>query len=176
MVACPCETAGVLRVENALVQPTGHRMAKAPPDAFLSYTRFDDDDSEISTFRERLSNAVRKLSGEPFDIFQDIDGIGVGEPWSDKLEQILDQARFFIPIITPNYFKSEACRRELHKFLDAEKKAGRNDLIIPIYYIQTDVLEDKVQREGDDLAKVLHGRQVLRLARTATFLIRNAQG
>ena len=77
----------MLRVENALVQPTGHRMAKAPPDAFLSYTRFDDDDSEISTFRERLSNAVRKLSGEPFDIFQDIDGIGVGEPWSDKLEQ-----------------------------------------------------------------------------------------
>ena len=35
-------------------------------------------------------------------------------PGLTSWSSILDQARFFIPIITPNYFKSEACRRELH--------------------------------------------------------------
>jgi formylglycine-generating enzyme required for sulfatase activity len=133
-------------------------MAK-PPDAFLSYTRFDDRHGAISTFRQWLSDIVREVSGEPFEIFQDVDDIDVGERWSDKLDQILDHARFFIPIMTPNYFKSEACRKELQKFLDAEARVGRQDLIIPIYYIQSAVVEDRALREADHLATVLGARQ-----------------
>jgi formylglycine-generating enzyme required for sulfatase activity len=134
-------------------------MATKPPDAFLSYTRFDDRLGAIRAFRQWLGDIVREVSGEPFDIFQDIDDIDVGERWSGKLEQILDQARFFIPIMTPSYFKSEACRGELQKFLAAEKKAGREDLITPIYYIESPVLEDRALREADYVAKVLSSRQ-----------------
>lgn len=92
----------------------------------LSYTRFDDhhDRGAISKFRVRLANAVRAVTGEAFEIFQDVDGIGLGEKWPGKLDQILDEARFFIPIITPNFFSSKACRDELEKFLKAEKDRG----------------------------------------------------
>lgn len=136
-------------------------MVTSAPDAFLSYTRFDDqhDGGAISAFRLRLESAVRAVTGQPFEIFQDIDGIGLGERWSDKLDQILDQARFFMPIITPNYFTSAACRDELEKFLHAEAGRGRADLVLPIYYIECDVLEDPELRVADPLALAIHGRQ-----------------
>ena len=107
------------------------------PDAFLSYTRFDDqrDHGAISEFRKRLANAVRVVSGEPFEIFQDVDGIGLGEHWPDKVDEMLEEVRFFIPILTPSYFKSRACREELEKFLELEQTTGHKDLIWPIYYI-----------------------------------------
>lgn len=50
-----------------------------PPDAFLSYTRFDDRRGDISAFREHLQDAVREVTGQPFDIFQDVDDIEIGE-------------------------------------------------------------------------------------------------
>jgi CHC2 zinc finger/DNA polymerase III gamma and tau subunits C terminal/TIR domain len=136
-------------------------MASKPPDAFLSYTRFDDqhDRGAISQLRLRLASAVRAVTGEPFDIFQDVDGLGLGERWRDKLEEILDQARFLIPILTPSYFSSKACREELEKFLDAEKKRRRSDLVLPIYYIQCPVLEEADLCEADHLARIIHERQ-----------------
>lgn len=111
----------------------------AKPDAFLSYTRFDDqhDGGAISQFRLRLANAVRAVTGKPFEIFQDVDGIGLGEPWAEKLDETLEEVRFFIPILTPSYFNSAPCRDELEKFLKAEENAGRKDLILPIYYIRS---------------------------------------
>ena len=88
-------------------------MVSKPPDAFLSYTRFDDqhDGGAISEFRGRLASAVRAVTGELFEIFQDVDGIGLGERWPGKLDEMLDEARFFIPIVTPSYFTSKACRK-----------------------------------------------------------------
>ena len=136
-------------------------MAAKPPDAFLSYTRFDDrhDRGAITQFRLRLANAVRAVTGAPFEIFQDVDDIDIGERWSATLDEMLVRARFFIPILTPSYFQSKACRDELEKFLKAEERAGRKDLILPIYYIQCAILEEEEQRRADHLASTIHGRQ-----------------
>jgi formylglycine-generating enzyme required for sulfatase activity len=140
--------------------PQGARMAKRP-DAFLSYTRFDDqhERGKISEFRKRLADAVRAVTGEPFEIFQDVDDIAVGERWSGKLEKMIDEAPLFIPILTPSYFRSQPCRDELEKFLVAEKAKGRDDLVLPIYYIECDVLEDPALRAVDPLAAEIYQRQ-----------------
>ena len=105
-----------------------------------------------------LSDAVREVTGEPFEIFQDVGGIGIGEHWPGKLDQMLDEARFFIPIVTPSYFTSKPCREELEKFLRAEAERERNDLVLPIYYIESEVMEDDDLRAADPLAKTLHER------------------
>jgi hypothetical protein len=139
--------------------PSGSHMAAKLPDAFLSYTRFDDRRGDISAFRDHLSDAVRELTGERFEIFQDVDDIDVGERWSQKLDQMLAEARFFIPILTPSYFNSDACRDELEKFLRAEERAARQDLILPIYFIRCPVLDDKELRRDDNLAIAIHQRQ-----------------
>ena len=134
----------------------------AKPDAFLSYTRFDNEEGEITAFRQRLSRTVRQVSGEPFNIFQDVDdeeGIGLGERWKDKLDEMLDQARFFIPILTPSFFRSEPCRQELRTFLDLERKVGRRDLVLPIYWITCPVLEEGHLKARDELAQEIDERQ-----------------
>lgn len=131
----------------------------AKPDAFLSYTRFDDRKGKISEFRTCLSEAVEEISGHPFNIFQDIEGIGLGEKWQGVLDEMLDQARFFIPLLTPKFFNSEPCRDELTKFLDLEHKTGRQDLVLPIYWITCSLLEEGHLKAKDELAQALDERQ-----------------
>ena len=134
-----------------------------PPDAFLSYTRFDDrrEHGKISQFRQELADEVQAVTAEPFEIFQDVDGIGLGEHWPDKLNEMLDQARFFVPILTPLYFKSKPCRGELEKFAQLERKAGRDDLILPIYWRTCPVLEDKELCAANPLATLIDSRHRL---------------
>lgn len=131
------------------------------PDAFLSYTRFDDERERgrISRLRRELADEVRAITGQLFEIFQDVEGIGIGELWAGKLDRMLDQVRFFIPILTPSYFNSAACREELEKFLRAEAERGRNDLVLPIYYLECPVLEDPALRSSDPLAAEVQRRQ-----------------
>ena len=129
------------------------------PDAFLSYTRFDDRRRKISEFRTWLSDAVEEVSGHSFDIFQDIEGIGLGKKWQDVLDEMLDQARFFIPILTPKFFNSGPCRDELTKFLELERKSGRQDLVLPIYWIDCPVLEEGYLKAKDELAQAIDERQ-----------------
>ena len=136
-------------------------MADKPPDAFLSYTRFDDEyhGGAISAFRDELSRAVRAMTAKPLDIFQDVDGIGLGENWRKRLNTALGEARFFIPILTPSFFQSEACRSELQTFLQFEKESGRDDLILPIYWLRCPVLEEAGLRASDPLAEIINDRQ-----------------
>ena len=53
-----------------------------------------------------------------------------------------------IPILTPSFFNSEPCRAELEQFLEREKELGRNDLVLPLYYIDHPAFSDEVQREA----------------------------
>ncbi len=132
-----------------------------PPDAFLSYTRFDDqhDGGAISEFCRRLASAVRAVTGVPFEIFQDVDDIDVGERWSGKLERILDQARFFIPDPDSQLFQEWGLPRRAAQIPQGGEEDGRDDLVLPIYYIESAVLEDKTLREADPLAKILSSRE-----------------
>ncbi len=131
------------------------------PIAFLSYVNLDDqhEQGRLTQFRERLSGEVRIQTGEAFDIFQDKKDIALGQPWQERLDTSLDATTFLIPIITPAFFKSTACRAELERFLKREKELGRGDLIVSIYYVNCPVLNDEVKREHDPLAQVIAARQ-----------------
>jgi parallel beta-helix repeat protein len=62
-------------------------------------------------------------------------------------------------IITPGFFRSPACRAEVTRFLEREQEQGRQDLILPVYYISAREMDDPVVRAGDELAGVLASRQ-----------------
>ena len=131
------------------------------PIAFLSYVHFDDqyEGGRLTHFRERLSGEVRIQTGEPFEIFQDRNDIAWGQQWEKCIDNSLDAITFFIPVITPAFFKSLACREELERFLKREEDLGRNDLILPVYYIECAMLGDEAKRKQDPLAKVIADRQ-----------------
>ena len=130
------------------------------PVGFLSYVRADDehDDGYLTRFRKRLSGEVHAQTGEIFDIFQDRADIGWGANWEDRINDCIDAGMFLICIITPCFFKSAACRNELERFLAREKELGRNDLILPIYYISCPLLEGELKRDTDPLAQLIRTR------------------
>jgi CheY-like chemotaxis protein len=133
-----------------------------PPDAFLSYTRIDDQffGGAITSLRKLLELGVKVVTGErDFDIFQDVDGIGVGQQWQTILDQVIEGTRFLLPIVTPLFFNSPGCRDELQKFLAHEKTLGRDDLILPIYYVTAPVLEKPDLLAKDPLATEIAARQ-----------------
>jgi parallel beta-helix repeat protein len=131
------------------------------PIAFLSYTSFDDayEEGRIAEFCERLSAEVRMRTGHPFPIFRDKKDIKWGQNWRSRVEQGLDEAVFLIPILTPSYFQSQPCCEEYERFREREKKLGRNDLILPVYYVECDELEDPAIRESNQWAEDLSERQ-----------------
>jgi acylphosphatase len=131
------------------------------PDAFLSYTRIDDEffGGAITSLRKFLEQGVQVVTGNPFKILQDVDGIELGQDWKKRLDQAITNARFLIPILTPCFFQSDACRSELSKFIAHEESLRRDDLILPIYYVTTPLLEKPDLLKDDSLASEICARQ-----------------
>jgi hypothetical protein len=131
------------------------------PVAFMSYARFDDqhDDGQLTQFRERLSAEVRAQIGDDFPIFQDRDDIAWGQNWQQRIDQALDAVTLLIVILTPGFLRSSACRAEVERFLAREGELGRQDLILPVYYIGAPELDEPGRRGADPLAQLLASRQ-----------------
>ncbi|MGE2712624.1 TIR domain-containing protein [Mycolicibacterium litorale] len=130
--------------------------------AFLSYTRPDDEffGGGITALRKHLELGVQVVTGDrSFRIFQDVDGIALGEDWNQKLSEAIAGSRFFMPVLTPLYFTSLPCSEELERFRHHEALLGRNDLILPIYFITAPVLERPELLHTDALATLIASRQ-----------------
>ena len=94
--------------------------------AFLSYTRIDDQHHGglISELRKRLSDEVRIQTGTDFPIFQDREDIAWGQNWQARIDDALDAVTLLLPVVTPNFFHSPACRAEVERFLARERELG----------------------------------------------------
>ena len=137
-----------------------YTMTKNKPAALMSYVHSDDRYEQLSTLRERLSAEVQMQIGIEFPIFQDTKDIQWGQNWEQRINTALtEEITFLIPIITPSFFNSQPCRDELERFLAVEKKLERNDLILPIYFVDTRLLNDEKLRATDPLAEVIASRQ-----------------
>ena len=114
----------------------------------MSYARDDDehDLGRLSNLRIRLSGELGAQSGETFPIFQDREDIAWGQQWRKRIDESLDGVTFLIPILTPRFFRSAACRDELKRFLKREEELRRGDLILPIYYLDSSTLNARLRR------------------------------
>lgn len=128
--------------------------------AFMSYARFDDqhNSGQLTKFRKLLSGEVRAHLGVQFDIFQDTSDIAWGQDWKKRICAGIDECALFMPIITPSFFTSPACRDELERIIARESELGRDDLILPIYYISCPILDGTQNPEDDRLAKAIIAR------------------
>jgi len=142
--------------------------------AFLSYTHKDDEffGGYISAFRKSLEIGVHVVTGEEtFKLFQDIDGIVIGEPWRKKVEEVIDSASFLVPMLSPLFFNSKPCREEVELFLKHETNVGRDDLILPVYFIESPKLEKPDEMEKDPIAKEIGKRHRFDWRARATDLL-----
>src|ERR1700676_906081 len=135
-------------------------MAERQPIAFLSYVRSDDDHDggRITAFRKRLEGEVRMQTGRAFEIFQDRNDISWGQHWEDQINNSLSEVAFLIPIVTPSFFRSRACRSEFQTFSLKEKRLGVNRLILPLYYVECDQFGDGYDPGSDEIVDILRMR------------------
>jgi parallel beta-helix repeat protein len=131
------------------------------PVAFMSYVRFNDqhDEGRLTQLRSRLSAEVEAQTAEQFPIFQDRNDIYWGQAWLARIESSIDDVAFLIPIITPSFFKSPACRAEVERFISREQKLNQTDLVLPIYYIDCPLFNDPAKRSNDPIAEWINKYQ-----------------
>jgi CheY-like chemotaxis protein len=127
----------------------------------LSYTRKDDEffGGYITSFRKSLELGVHVVTGEEsFSLFQDIDGIVIGEQWQKKIAEVIDESTFLIPMLSPLFFNSVPCREEVELFLGHERALRRDDLILPVYFIESPKLEKTEETAKDPIATEIEKR------------------
>jgi len=127
----------------------------------MSYAHADDkhDFGQLTQFRERLGGEVGVQTAKDFPIFQDRDSVEWGQNWKQRIDASLDAATFLLVFLTPNFFGSQECAREVKRFLIRERRLGRQDLILPIYYISTPQLDSPESYATDRMARTLAARQ-----------------
>lgn len=106
---------------------------------FLSYAR-DNGNSYLDQFLEDLTERVRGrmglLKSDPV-LFRDAEEIQLGQPWSNRLIEGLQNSRVLLSLYTPLYFKRPVCGQELGFF---QRRAELHDdqnvsFVLPLLWI-----------------------------------------
>ena len=130
-----------------------------PFKGFWSYVHMDDEieKGRISCLAHDVAGQFHLLKGEQLEFFLDKDDIKWGDDWKEKIDNSLLTIACFIPIITPLYFQSKECRRELQYFISRAKDLGITDLLLPIYYAEIPEIEQ--EETIDDLVGIIRSYQ-----------------
>jgi len=123
---------------------------------FWSYTHKDDEAEKgrIEQLAHDLVDQYQMITGETIKLFYDRESLEWGDNWRAIIDENLLTAAFFVAILTPRYFASQECRRELQTFARQAKLLGISDLVLPILYLDVPELEaDNPQDELMTLVK-----------------------
>jgi hypothetical protein len=136
-------------------------MTRPEPAAFFSYVHADNEyeNGQILELCDRIEGAIRMHTGWSLSIFRDRHDIAWGERWRERVDGAIDASTILIPVVTPSFLISPECRREVERFADRERALGRNDLILPIYYVTTPAIDDPERRATDELAALIATHQ-----------------
>jgi hypothetical protein len=125
-------------------------------EGFWSYVRRDDqaEGGRIARLAHDLADQYEMITTETIKLFLDSDRISWGDHWREEIDKSLATAVFFVAVLTPRYFLSSECRRELQAFARQAEKLGIRDLILPLHYVNVPGLDgDITQDEAIKLVK-----------------------
>lgn len=162
---------------------------------FWSYAHADDDAEagRIADLARAVAQEYALQVGEDLSLFLDRDSLKWGNDWEDRVDEALARGFFFIPVLTPRYFRSEQCRREMQVFIQRAQILNLTSLILPIRYIDFPALRDpdssdelikavrRIQWEDwhalrlEDAASSSHRRGVAKMAGSLVLAIESAQ-
>lgn len=111
---------------------------------FWSYVHADDDaeDGRIAHLASLIVHQFGLLTGGELEMFVDRD-LAWGDEWKRRIDEAIAGTTFFIPIVTPRYFASEECRRELVRFTSTAASLGLEQLLLPVHYVDVPVLAEE---------------------------------
>jgi formylglycine-generating enzyme required for sulfatase activity len=131
---------------------------------FFSYSREDDQAfrGSLSALRDAIQRDLSAQLGRTtrnFRLWQDQEAIAPGQLWESQIAKAIDEAVFFIPILTPRAVASKYCKFEFEAFLARERALARNDLVFPIHYILVPGLLDEAERRNNPVLSMVAKRQ-----------------
>ena len=117
------------------------------PFAFISYSHSDDDDQSITRFHQQLTTTLKSLTGNKINIFIDNKDIGWGDDFEKNIVNNLKNVIIYIPFLSPCFYTSEYCIRELNIILQRQEKLKCANLIKPVKYVDCNYLDLKNKPE-----------------------------
>ena len=111
---------------------------------FWSYAHQDDeaDGGGILRLATRLGEEYSLLTGDELTLFVDR-SIKWGDFWRQRIDGALAETTFFLPIVTPRFFRRDECRKELLEFAGQTQSLGVQEFLLPILYADVqDLRED----------------------------------
>lgn len=126
---------------------------------FWSYVHADDEaeGSRISQLARDVAEQFEMMSGESISLFLDRDAIDWGQNWKERVDSGLGSVAFFIAVMTPRYFMSSECRRELQFFVRKAAALGMSDLVLALHY--ADVPQLGKAESSDELVNLVRSFQ-----------------
>ncbi len=133
---------------------------------FFSYSREDDEAfrGSLSALRDAVGRELAAQLGRNkrnFRLWQDQEAIAPGKLWELEIAKAIEQAVFFLPIVTPRAVASAYCQFEFNSFLARERALGRADLVFPILYISVPALHDEARWRKDPVLSIVARRQYI---------------
>jgi hypothetical protein len=128
----------------------------ASSQGFWSYVHNDDqaEGGRISQLARDIVAQYQMLTGEEIRLlFLDKDDLKWGDQWRKEIDSSLASVAFFVPVMTPRYFMSPECRRELQFFLRRANELGIKELILPLHYVNVPALHNEATE--DELIRLL---------------------
>ncbi len=116
---------------------------------FWSYVHADDaaERGRIVQLAYDVVEQYLMITGDEIELFLDRDDIQWGEEWRSKIDESLSSIAFFIPVLTPRFFRSVECRRELKAFARKATQLGVSELVMPILYAEVPALHDSQPKD-----------------------------
>src|SRR5437773_5014615 len=126
-------------------------MDRSTPAAFWSYSHRDNalDGGRVLRLAQQVQAEYELLTGADLSLFVDHAAIEWGQHWRERIDEALATTTFFIPVITPRFFASDECRRELITFAGHAKSLGVEALLLPILYVSVPGLGDDLTHDPD---------------------------
>lgn len=122
---------------------------------FWSYVHADNEAERgrIKDLADDLAAQFAAITSEPIEIFFDKSSLGWGDDWETRIEEAVIFTSFFIPVISPRYLASDACRRELQLFVRKAEAIGQTDLVLPLVWFEVPELHEA--DPTDDLIAII---------------------
>lgn len=122
---------------------------------FWSYVHKDDkaDNGRVQELAKDVREQFEMLTGETIELFLDRDALEWGDDWESKIDESLATVAFFIPVMTPRYFESPQCRREVQFFARRAENLGLKELVLPLLYVSVPKLDE--DEPNDELVELL---------------------
>lgn len=130
------------RTQPALAPEENETMTDSPllPDArlFMSYSHADQNGAhtgDLRRFARALTEALRGRHDLDIEIFIDEENGTWGEDLWKRIETQQGSADFLLPFVSPNYLRSDACRREYRRIQALRDKNPDSTQILALRWI-----------------------------------------